>query len=378
MYEIFVDILNKVLVEAGCVKINMPADLPRPARVDLWGREHGAMAYFYITYDVNTMDFRDFPAISEFMAECLQTITERISARHAVAFNIFVGDIDYNDNIYINTPREFALMPQYDMFFGVRASGVAYSRLAPVHMDKALEKIEAALAQMPGLRRATHELKVLPQPKGEIKLVRSTAHRRTPDKKPGIPFFAFTLIGINVLMFILMEIVGSSTDSLTLLRFGAAHFALTFGQGEFWRLFTPMFLHIGLVHLVLNTAWLVLAGPRTERVFGHAKFIAIYLSSGIIGNVASMLTSPQAVGAGASGAIFGILGALLAYTVKTKKAVETFTTTTLGFLIGINIAAGLFMPNLLGEGTMIGNAAHIGGLISGFILGAIFVGKKPA
>jgi membrane associated rhomboid family serine protease len=386
MYEIFVNSFNRILAEAGYTKINMPAGLPRPAKVDLWGREHEAMVYYYITYDTQAMDWANFPALKDFMAGCLRTISERIGARHAVAFNIFVGPaIEHNANAYINSTGEFALIEQYDLFMGVScigdAGGVVYSPLSPVHMDNALNKIKTALNQMSsGNVGATVPVARFPTP--------STSQKPPTPQSPPIqisprlaapvakfPIFAVTIMVINAIMFILLELTGGSTNTANLLNFGAAHFALTFEHGQFHRLVTPIFLHIGLMHLVMNTAWLVLAGLRAERFFGHLKFVIIYLASGIIGGIAMMLISPNAVGAGASGAIFGILGALLAYTIITKKAVETFTTLTLGILIGINIFAGFAMPGMLGAETNIAHAAHIGGLISGFILGLLFAKK---
>ena len=114
----------------------------------------------------------------------------------------------------------------------------------------------------------------------------------------------------NVILFILMYLFGNgSTNANTLLKFGA-NYGLLIRNGEYYRLITSAFLHIGLLHLLVNSYSLYVIGPQIESFFGKTKYIIIYLVSAIFGNLLSMLFT-DGISAGASGAIFGLLGSML-------------------------------------------------------------------
>src|SRR4051812_10213757 len=108
-----------------------------------------------------------------------------------------------------------------------------------------------------------------PRPGGQP-IAASSQHRRIPATT-----FVWVLTAINILVWITMELVGSSSDSNTLVAFGAKVNRLI-AKGEYWRLVTPMFLHIGLQHLVFNTIALLSLGRLAEIIYGHARFLAIY------------------------------------------------------------------------------------------------------
>ncbi|PLR89509.1 rhomboid family intramembrane serine protease [Bacillus sp. T33-2] len=173
----------------------------------------------------------------------------------------------------------------------------------------------------------------------------------------GKPFFTYILIGIQIVVFLLMELRGSSTDTATLITFGAK-FNPSILQGEWWRFFTPIVLHIGVFHLLMNTLALYYLGAAVERIYGNFRFLFIYLVAGFSGSVASFIFSPN-LSAGASGAIFGCFGALLYFGVIYPRLF--FRTMGLNILVvlGINLAFGFTIPG-------IDNAGHIGGLIGGF------------
>jgi membrane associated rhomboid family serine protease len=117
---------------------------------------------------------------------------------------------------------------------------------------------------------------------------------------------ATLLIAINVIVFVLAERTGSTTESQTLLRFGANWRGLVW-QGEYWRLVTSMFLHIGAIHLLWNGYYGFRLSTQVERAIGSGRFVALYLMSGIAGSAASVI-GHNAVSAGASGALFGLIG----------------------------------------------------------------------
>lgn len=164
-------------------------------------------------------------------------------------------------------------------------------------------------------------------------------------------------------MWIILELSGGSTDTRTLLDFGAMSPPLV-AQGEYWRLFTAMFLHSGFMHILFNGLSLFIFGRIVEGIYGHVKFSLIYAMAGIFGSIASFNINSTVVAAGASGAIFGIIGALTAYFLVNRKILGEFgrqNLTGLIMLAGINLLFGFSVQG-------IDNWAHIGGLTFGFLL----------
>jgi membrane associated rhomboid family serine protease len=171
------------------------------------------------------------------------------------------------------------------------------------------------------------------------------------------------ILAANALVFLAEQALGVSTNIEVLVRMGAMVPVLV-AEGEYWRLLTAMFLHFGLPHLALNSLGLYLFGSLIESVFGSARFLAIYLVTGLCASVASFaFGSPVAAAAGASGAVFGLLGAWLAYNLR-RRQLSLAQSNIQGalLLIGINLAFGFLIPG-------IDNLAHIGGLIAGVAAG---------
>ncbi|MFT9486861.1 MAG: rhomboid family intramembrane serine protease [Tepidibacillus sp.] len=179
----------------------------------------------------------------------------------------------------------------------------------------------------------------------------------------GKPILTYFLIAINAVFFFLMTLKGGSTNTEVLLDFGAKEsFLIT--QGEYWRLFTPIFLHIGFLHFALNNVALHYLGQMTERIYGSTRFLLIYLFAGIIGNISSFLFAPNNIGAGASGAIFGLFGALLYFGYVNPDLFFRTMGKDIISVIMVNLVFGMVVPN-------IDNYAHLGGLIGGFLIAAI-------
>ncbi|WP_058485325.1 rhomboid family intramembrane serine protease [Defluviitalea phaphyphila] len=176
-------------------------------------------------------------------------------------------------------------------------------------------------------------------------------------------FLTYGIIILNSIIWILMEKKGSSQDINTLILFGANEPFLIIKGHQYWRLITSMFLHIGINHLLYNNFALYVFGSKIERYFGKIKYIVIYLISGIIGSLASIFFS-FSVSAGASGGIYGLLGALLVLACKTKKQIDGLNFYNITIMILIGIGFGFTVPS-------VDNAAHLAGLIAGFIIGNI-------
>lgn len=177
-------------------------------------------------------------------------------------------------------------------------------------------------------------------------------------------FLAWALTAVNIVVWLAMEQAGGSTSGRVLVAFGAKVNA-QIAQGEYWRLLTPVFLHIGLVHLVFNTFALLSFGRLAEGIYGHARFLAIYLVSGITGTALSYFLT-RGVSAGASGAIFGVAGALAIFFATNRKAPPVASGGGLAGILGVlgfNLVFGVAMPG-------IDNWGHLGGLIGGAALAA--------
>lgn len=175
------------------------------------------------------------------------------------------------------------------------------------------------------------------------------------------PIVTYSLIFICILVFILMYVLGNgSTDNYTLLVFGANVDTLT-KNGDYYRLFTSMFLHIGILHLLCNMYSLYIIGKEVENVFGKVKYLIIYLLSGIAGSILSLAFNHNAICAGASGAIFGLLGALLYFGYYYRTYLGATLTRSIIPVIVLNLIIGFTSSG-------IDNAAHIGGLVGGILI----------
>src|SRR3954466_13548525 len=201
---------------------------------------------------------------------------------------------------------------------------------------------------------------------GEKQAALAAANKKIKSEKAlfenGKPFYTYIFIAIQVIIFLLMETAGGSTESSVLIEFGAKVNSLIL-DGDWWRLLTPIFLHIGLLHLVMNTLALYYLGITVERIFGNSRFLFIYLFAGVSGSLASLLFSLN-LSAGASGAIFGCFGALLYFGTAFPKLFFRTMGLNILIVIGINLVFGFSIPG-------IDNAGHIGGLLGGFLAAAV-------
>lgn len=181
-----------------------------------------------------------------------------------------------------------------------------------------------------------------------------------------VPVITYLIIGICILLFLGMYIFGNgSTDIETLINFGAGYDVLI-RNGEYYRLFTLMFLHIGIIHLLCNMYSLYVIGTEIENIYGKTKYLIIYIVSGLCGSLLGMAFSSNTVMAGASGAIFGLLGALLYFGHYYRTYLGVKVRNSVIPVIVINLIIGFSIPG-------ISNAAHIGGLIGG-IFSSMMVG----
>ncbi|MDP7485009.1 MAG: rhomboid family intramembrane serine protease [Dehalococcoidia bacterium] len=174
---------------------------------------------------------------------------------------------------------------------------------------------------------------------------------------------------INIIFFLGVMLTGG-TGTQNLIDWGAKY-GRYIAEGEYWRLVLPMFLHVSFFHMLTNLFGLVIFGSMVERIFGTWNFVVIYLMAGILGNVVSFLAGPN-LGVGASGAVFGILGAFGVYLLLNRRLLGQMgrqQLTTIGVIVAINVVLGLSISG-------IDNAAHFGGLLAGGLVALLIAPRE--
>lgn len=202
-----------------------------------------------------------------------------------------------------------------------------------------------------GLRRMLESLQI-----------KKTAKRR------GLPYVTIGMIVLNVLVFLAMEVLGNTDDVRFVAACGGMYPPFVREEHQWWRLFTAGFLHFGLVHLFNNMLLLYAIGERVERFVGSIRMAVIYMTALFGGNLCSyammLLTGEYAVSAGASGAVYGIIGGFLWLLLLHKGHLEGISMRRMVFSLVFMVYVGF-------SSTGIDNWAHIGGLISGFLMTAV-------
>lgn len=181
------------------------------------------------------------------------------------------------------------------------------------------------------------------------------------------------LIIANAAVFFIMLLIGDTEDTYFMMNHGAMYEPAIVEGKEYYRIFTSMFLHFGITHLLNNMVMLGALGWNLELETGKVKFLIIYFGSGITGNLLSlfinMSTGENVVSAGASGAVFGLMGALFYVVIANRGRIGRLSGRGMIFMILLSLYFGLTSSG-------VNNEAHIGGLICGFILAAALYRRK--
>ena len=206
---------------------------------------------------------------------------------------------------------------------------------------------------------------------GKTATPRRTARKATASLTRQGPIVTFALIGINVGVYLLQLLMGAGISANTgwIYEHGvlvssavdSSGQVVGVAEGEWWRLITAAFLHYGILHLGMNMLVLWIIGPPLEEYFGHGRYALVYVVSGLAGSAGALLWSPTALTVGASGAIWGIMGAAL---VLEARRIYVFGGQALGLVV-FNLLITLVLP-----GISIGG--HIGGLIGGGLCALAF------
>ena len=185
----------------------------------------------------------------------------------------------------------------------------------------------------------------------------------------------YTIIALNVAVYLFAALLSGSVvdmDMRVLVDLGALYGPLTIADAQWWRLLTAMFLHGGMTHLLMNMFSLYLIGRGLEQYFSKSAYLSIYLFSGLIGGLVSLYVHPDSVGIGASGAIFGVFGALAGFFLAHRDRIGSYTKAFMkdfAVVLGLNFFIGVAIPS-------VDMSAHIGGLLIGLI-GGYIIAKWP-
>ena len=181
------------------------------------------------------------------------------------------------------------------------------------------------------------------------------------------------LVAINVVVFFVLTLMGQTEDGRFMLTKGAMYVPYVLEQGEYYRLVTSMFLHFGIQHLGNNMILLLLVGAQLEEEMGAIKYLIIYIVAGLGGNIISMLgditSGNYAIAGGASGAIFGVIGAMFWVVLRNNGRIGTMTKNGMIFMIGISLYYGFTSSG-------VDNLAHIGGLVTGLLMSILLYRKS--
>jgi len=185
----------------------------------------------------------------------------------------------------------------------------------------------------------------------------------------------FILIGLNIIAYVISAFMSGSIidmDVEILVKLGAIFGPFTVVDSQWQTLFTAIFLHAGMTHLLMNMFSLYLIGRSVEQYFNTVAYLGVYLFSGIIGGLVSLYMHPFSVGVGASGAIFGLFGALAGFFLAHRSKIEEHSKAFMkdfAVILGINLVLGFSIES-------IDVSAHIGGLVVGMI-GGFILSKNP-
>lgn len=176
----------------------------------------------------------------------------------------------------------------------------------------------------------------------------------------------FSLLSVMIVYFIFISLNGGTTDTETLVKYGALYPPFVLVYGQYYRLISSIFIHIGLMHIFFNGYALYIFGPQIERLMGPRKYFLFFLLTGLGGNIATFFFAFETISAGASGSLFGLFGAFLYLIHRHSDMVTPEGRKNILKLLAINLVLTIAVPN-------ISATAHFGGLIMGYLLSYIFI-----
>lgn len=321
-------------------------------------KEEGASWFVVVLVNMDLLSISEFNKFNLEHIVIFNKFKQKYNAKNIVVTNIMITKNPTEIiNSYINNLEDFIEEPINIIYWNINISdgNVIVNEKHPTEvlnlrkiMTEAYNDVKPRITQY-NYGKDINDLKIL-------------AFNEDPYKqKNNIPYFTYAIILVNLLIFIVMELNGGSSNIQNLIIFGAIEPNLILFEKEYYRLFTAMFIHIGFSHLAFNTFSIYIFGSRAEKYYGHYNFITIYILGGLVGSLFSVLFT-RSISAGASGAIFSIVGAIAVIAKLRGRNLEGLNYYTMLMYIIFSLGVNLMM-------TGIDNFGHLGGLIGGCVLG---------
>ncbi|MCL1845375.1 MAG: rhomboid family intramembrane serine protease [Defluviitaleaceae bacterium] len=284
-------------------------------------------------------------------------LSESLSEQHKSIVHVYI--IAGGDPSEITRAEEYFGQPVYSIFWHINLETKKLSA-APGQPKKFLNIHSMISDAFNSLSNPPAQGAISPVMFSEIQV---KADNLRPKLKHRHAIVCYTIILLNLGILLL------SYRHEEVFYFGVIHPLIVVHAHEWFRLFTAMFVHFGTAHFFANTFGIMIFGTRLENYLGRGIFLLTYIFSGLLGSIVSLINlyffHPLAVSAGASGAVFGIFGAIFAYSRITKHSLDFINWYLLLIYIGINLVMGFATPG-------IDNFAHIGGLVGGLLIGGIY------
>ncbi len=313
-------------------------------------KHDASIVYFIYIYD-NITDYNNFFDVNTRLAEFAKSFIQQSNLRHMIVYNIIVSEVITDElEHFVDNSMEYFDQEIYEINYLVLPdrNRIGFSKKQPHKINNVMDWINKSISDYNSDDKNDSGL-ITP-----IELSSNAKNFRT----------VYVIMLINLIVLILMELSGGSENRNVLISFGAMNMSI-FQNGDYYRVFTATFLHIGFMHFIYNSLALYIFGTRTEKYFGSIKFLVLYIISAVIGNfMNSFFSPPLTVLAGASGGIYGLLGACLAMTQVTKRSVNGLSFYSILIFALSGVLLGFANPS-------IGNIAHLGGLLAGYLIGLI-------
>lgn len=327
----------------------------------------------------------DFATTQQASAEVLRlapesaegSLARAILAALAQRFDLALHEVDHSIELdptrgYAHALRAYTLRRLGQRYEGALAEARAGRTWGTRDLDHLFAAVPKPAAPAPTVAAGTDLAPQIPTRPGPTPWQQRSARERQMVRARfmfnGIPIVTYTLMAINIVIYVFTAMSGNLLYNL-----GAAQgYLIEHDPIQAYRIITSMFLHGSLIHIGANMLSLFFVGIIVERVFGSGRFTVIYFASGIIAGIAQAVISPAIPSVGASGAIAGIFGAFGAYILLRRQSLGPAANSLIGqwvFWLAINAYISISSPN-------IALWAHVGGLVSGFIIGAIMASMQ--
>lgn len=311
----------------------------------------------YVTALINSEDRAIYEGSYTLVKSYFDELVEKYNCSKGYFIGLFIGNEESLRDFCTNDIEDYtALTAEIRWIVDPTAKRLVVLGEQPNKISDLSEIINIALKKETGAYSVDTDIKTL---------VEKERDNRLKTVKSFNSYLTLSLIFINIIIHILLYFSGQKAEIIGLCSIGRE---AAFNNNEIYRLITSVFLHADILHIGSNMLFLYVFGSSVERYYGKLRYILIYLISGLGGNLIFCLTS-SGTAIGASGAVFGLIGAVLAYSLITKRAVDGKDLSFMAMFIIISLGFGFLDAT-------VANLAHIGGIVFGFIFGLAFYPKK--